>query len=114
VDEQKSDQPKPDAGGKPPEPAPGWIEKLAQKSAGLPETESHKPTAQEHKEKSALWRFAGQGIQFAATIGLFALIGYQIDKWKGWTGNPALITAVLISVIGNLYLLIKEAIKANK
>jgi hypothetical protein len=116
VDEKKSQQPQPDGapGGKEPQ-AEGWIEKLAQKSAGLPEAPKAGPQKQaDDDKKSSAWKYAGIGIQFAGTVGVMAYGGYAIDQWQGWKGNPALITGVVIGVIGGLYLLIKEAMKANK
>jgi hypothetical protein len=94
-------------------PNRSWIQKLAERSAGLPSAEREKPAAKD-PGVGQLWRFAGLGIQFAATVGIFTYIGYEIDKWRGWKNNVALLTLVLIAVVGNLYLLIKEAMKANK
>lgn len=91
---------------------PGWIEDLAQRSTGLPRDEQ-KPEATEQQASVQLWRFAGLGIQFAVTVALFAWIGWELDRWRGWN-NAGVITLSLIAVIGNLYLLIKEALKANK
>ena len=99
----------------PPEkPEKGWIEKLAERSAGLPQADGKNQDPAEDRTSSQAWKFAGLGIQFAVTVALFAFMGYQLDKWRGWTSNQALITLSLIAVIGNMYLLIKEGMKANK
>ena len=95
------------------DPEKTWIQKLAERSAGLPQAEPEKPATKD-PGAGQLWRFAGLGIQFAATVAIFAWIGYEIDQWRGWKNNAALLTLVMIAVVGNLYLLIKEAIKANK
>src|SRR6266446_4242410 len=72
--------PDPAASGTPPEK--GWVEKLAEKSAGLPGKDEPGPTESEESQNSALWKFAGLGIQFAGTIGLMAWLGYSIDRWR--------------------------------
>ena len=100
----------------PPKDPPGeksWIEKLGEKSAGLPQPPSDNP-APKDAGTNQLWRFAGLGIQFATTVALFAYAGYSIDQWRGWKSNQALLTLTLIALFGNMYLLIKEALKANK
>src|SRR3954463_986502 len=88
-----------------------WLEKLAQKSTGLPDT-SPKPDSPASSKDSdtSLWKYAGLGIQFAGTVALFAFFGYELDKWQNW--SPwGVISLSMIAVIGNLYLLIKEGLK---
>ena len=90
----------------------GWVENLAKRSSGLPSEEA-KPAAKSDPEEKSLWAYAGLGIQFAATVSLFAYGGYKLDQYMGWKGL-ALITLSLIAVVGNLYLLIKDALKENR
>ena len=93
-----------------------WIEKLAEKSTGLPKSEKPEtpPTPNgPDPDASNLWRLAGLGIQFAATVALFAWLGYTIDRWQNWN-NVALITLSLLALVGNLWLLIKESNRLNK
>jgi F0F1-type ATP synthase assembly protein I len=91
-------------------PKDNWLEKLAQKSTGLPDT-APKPDAPPATAKDAtLWKYAGLGLQFAGTVAIFAYLGYELDRWKNW--SPwGLVTLSMIAVIGNLYLLIKEGLK---
>jgi F0F1-type ATP synthase assembly protein I len=86
----------------------GWIESLAHRSTGLPGTEKKKPAA---KEKSP-WRYAGLGLQFAGTAGLFVFMGYKLDERQGWSPWGT-VSLGMLGVIGGLYLLIKEVIKEN-
>ncbi|HVT81706.1 MAG TPA: AtpZ/AtpI family protein [Phycisphaerae bacterium] len=81
----------------------GWIDNLAQRSAGLPQDRPAK-----EKGKSP-WSTAGKGLQFAATTALFALMGWWLDRRFGWTpwGTVGL---SMLGFIGGLYLLIKEGL----
>ncbi len=87
-----------------------YLDDLANRSSGLPEHQ--KPPLPDSHEKSP-WAYAGLGLQFAGSIGLFAFAGYKIDQWQGWN-NVAIITLTLIALVGNMYLLIKEALNADK
>jgi F0F1-type ATP synthase assembly protein I len=88
-----------------------WVERLAERSTGLPEFEKE-PAAQPDKADRGLWRLAGLGIQFAATVALFAWMGNALDRRMGW--SPwGLVSLSLIAVVGNLYLLIKETLKQD-
>src|SRR5690349_17991883 len=81
-----SEQPSPARGsgdGKSRAGGGGWIEDLALKSTGLPGLSGPPPT-KETGEKT-LWSYAGLGLQFAGTTAIFALMGYQLDRWTGWT-----------------------------
>ena len=103
----KSARPEPESNEKPEKL--GWTEGLAKKSTGLPGdvTPKDKPAS----DPSA-WKYAGLGLQFAGTVGLFVLMGYALDRQMGWT-PWGLVSFTVISVIGGLYLLIKELMKAN-
>jgi F0F1-type ATP synthase assembly protein I len=91
----------------------GWIEGLAKRSSGLPgDTTPDKALPTPPSDKT-LWQYAGLGIQFAGTIGLFAFFGYELDRWRGW--SPwGLISLSMIAMIGSLYLLIKDALRDNQ
>ena len=59
------------------------------------------------------WRLAGMGMEFAGATLVFGAIGWYVDQKTGW--EPwGLLTGVLIGAVGGLYLLIKEALKANR
>jgi len=91
----------------------GWVGDLAQRSSGVPPANPDGETKQSAGERSAGWRFAGIGFQFAGTVGLFAYFGYWVDQHFGWSPWGT-VTLVLIAVIGNMYLLIKEALRQNR
>ena len=89
----------------------GWINSLAQRSTGLPQY-AKKPVASQPETDNSPWRYAGLGLQFAATTGVFVLMGYELDKRMGW--SPwGLVTLGMLGLIGGLYLLIKDVIKSN-
>jgi F0F1-type ATP synthase assembly protein I len=109
--EQPAPPPTPESrsGGEVDSDAPDWIDSLAQRSSGLPGTS--RATKATTKEKSP-WRYAGIGLQFLGTTLLFVWIGYELDKRMGW--SPwGMVTLAMLSVIGSLYLLIKDVIKEN-
>lgn len=86
----------------------GWIEGLAQRSAGLPpKTEPPK----KDQEKSP-WSYAGVGLQFAATTAIFVLMGMYVDRRMG-SAPWATVGLTMLGLVGGLYLLIKDAIKEN-
>jgi F0F1-type ATP synthase assembly protein I len=105
-----SKDPRQEKPGTPPTPPKkeGWIEKLADRSAGLPGSES----TEKDSGKSA-WSYAGKGLQFAVTTALFALIGWYADRRFGWT-PWGMIGFSVVGFIGGLYLLIKEALNDQK
>ncbi len=96
----------------PPQPQkPNWLDDLAKRSTGLPENESSSRPISAGDQ--SLWKLAGLGLQFAVTVVLFALIGREADRRFGW--SPwGLISFVLVAVVGNLYLLIKEGMREDK
>lgn len=91
----------------------GFFDKLVQRSTGLPDTADQgnqdRSKASKGSEEKTLWKFAGLGLQFAITVSLFAYLGYELDRRLGW--SPwGLIGLTMVATIGNLYLLIKDAI----
>jgi F0F1-type ATP synthase assembly protein I len=87
----------------------GWIDSLAQRSTGLPGTSRAEDKATDEKSP---WRYAGLGLQFLGTTLLFVWMGYELDKRMGWT-PWGMVSLAMLSVIGSLYLLIKDVIKEN-
>jgi hypothetical protein len=81
-----------------------------QRSTGLPGDVS--PKQPEVPDQSRM-RLAGLGLQTAVTVAAAVFIGRWIDRHFGWT-YAATLTLAMIFLIGNLYLLIKEAMKMNK
>jgi len=57
------------------------------------------------KGSSDLFRYAGVGMQFSATIGVFALIGHGLDRWLG-TDPWLMIAGVFLGFGGGLYSMI--------
>jgi F0F1-type ATP synthase assembly protein I len=114
--EKDQHDPQPDKPAQPPaepavKPAAGWVERLAERSTGLPEYEK-RSEPESDKGDHGLWRLAGLGLQFAATVALFAWMGNALDHRMGW--SPwGLVILSLLAVIGNLYLLIKETLKQD-
>ena len=101
-----------DAGEKTPAAKkPNWIDTLAQRSTGLPSDEPR--NAPPPADDPSLWKWAGMGLQFAASVAIFLLIGRWIDKQFGWN-YAATLLLLAIALIGNFYLLIKDASRNNK
>jgi F0F1-type ATP synthase assembly protein I len=85
-----------------------WIDRLAERSAGLAGPDIQKRTG----EKSP-WSYAGLGFQFVGTTLVFAFIGYYLDKHYGW--SPwGVIACTMIGLIGGFYLMVKEAFRDGK
>ena len=59
------------------------------------------------------WRYAGLGLQLAATLVVFVLLGQWLDRKVGTDGVFAILL-VLVGFGGNLYLLIRELAAADK
>jgi F0F1-type ATP synthase assembly protein I len=57
-----------------------------------------------------LWRFFGAGIQLAATVGLFCLLGWWLDGKFGWT-PWGLVACGSFGTIAGLYHFLKGAMK---
>ncbi|HVX84810.1 MAG TPA: AtpZ/AtpI family protein [Phycisphaerae bacterium] len=93
---------------------PGWIDTLAKRSTGLPGDESPPPpSSPSGGDDPSLWKWAGVGLQFAASVAIFLLIGRWIDTHFGWS-YAATLSLLAIALIGNFYLLIKDATRNNK
>ncbi|HUO10163.1 MAG TPA: AtpZ/AtpI family protein [Phycisphaerae bacterium] len=103
----------PDKNDPAPSNKPNWINSLAQRSTGLPTPQSPEPSTKPEPGDASLWSLAGLGLQFAATVGLLAFLGIGIDRRYG-TGPWAVVTLSSVAFIGNVYLLIKTAIKRDK
>jgi F0F1-type ATP synthase assembly protein I len=58
-------------------------------------------------------RLAGVGIELAAAVGGFAVVGHLVDRWQGSHPKGLLIGAVL-GLIGGLYNLIKASLAASR
>jgi len=58
-------------------------------------------------------KYANIGFEFAGSVGLFALIGYFVDKHWGVTPAGVLIGSITGLVVG-FYLLVKEALMMNR
>jgi F0F1-type ATP synthase assembly protein I len=54
---------------------------------------------------SEVYRYAGAGLHFSATIGVFALAGYLLDRWLG-SAPWLLIVGVFVGFGAGLYSLI--------
>ena len=58
-------------------------------------------------------RLAGVGVELAAAVGGFAVVGHFIDRWQGTHPKGLLIGAVL-GLVGGLYNLIKASLAASR
>lgn len=113
---------RPDSGAEPTAPASsqgGWVDKLAERSSGLPGKTTKSSSGEPEVAGGAggaggnSWHYAGLGLQFAGTVGIFAAAGYWLDHRFGW--SPwGIVTLTMIAVIGSMYLLIKEGMKDNR
>jgi hypothetical protein len=91
---------------------PGFIERLAERSTGLPGTEAESSKRKQPGEVS-LWTLGGLGLQFGGSVAIFLLIGRWIDNHFGWKFGATL-TMIALALIGNFYLLIKATMKMDK
>jgi len=108
-DKQERDTPA-DTGG---QRRPGFLDNLAQRSTGLQGSSRAPASSAEQQERRQLVRLAGIGIQIAGTLGLFLWMGHWLDTVLGWH-YAAMLTLGALALIGNFYLLIKEALSLNK
>jgi ATP synthase protein I len=58
-------------------------------------------------------RYLGLGLEMAVGVGLGVLVGQWLDKRYGWSPWGMVVGASL-GLVGGMYLLIKDAIRANK
>lgn len=66
------------------------------------------------RERGVSWvRYAGLGVDFAAAVAVFTLIGYWIDQhWH--LGRKATITGAVLGLVGGMYNLIRQSLAAFK
>jgi F0F1-type ATP synthase assembly protein I len=58
-------------------------------------------------------RYAGLGVDFAAAVAVFTLIGYWIDRhWQ--LGHTATVIGALLGLIGGMYNLVRGSLAAFK
>jgi len=84
-----------------------WIDTLAQRSTGLPDS-----SGQKKESDRSPWSYAGLGIQTAGTIALLTYMGYWLDgkyNFSPW----ATVTCATLGIVGSCYLLIKEVIQSD-
>lgn len=62
----------------------------------------------ERKPSSKGAAFASAGVEMAGGIGLFALLGWLVDRWLG-TDPWGLVTGAVLGLVGGMYLIIKAA-----
>jgi ATP synthase protein I len=60
------------------------------------------------KERSALLKYSGLGVQLACTLGLAVWIGYRIDKALEFQFPVFLLTFLFGALVGSMYMLIKS------
>lgn len=58
-------------------------------------------------------RLAGSGIELAAAVGGFAVVGHLVDRFRGSHPKGLLIGAVL-GLVGGMYNLIKASLSASR
>lgn len=92
----------------------GWIENLAKRSSGLEEHVTPANASPQDTLRNPAWKYAGLGIQLGLTTALFAWFGYLLDGYMGWTRHQGLLVLSFVAIVGNLYLMIKEAMKENR
>lgn len=58
-------------------------------------------------------RFSGIGIEFAAAVAVFTVIGYYIDRH--YDSSPtALLICILLGLVGGMYNLIRQSLAATR
>jgi len=76
----------------------------------MPET--HDPNRPKPPAPS-LWRLAGMGVDLAAAVGGFTLIGWFADRH--WQVFPRYtITGAVLGLIGGMYNLVRQALAASR
>ncbi len=66
------------------------------------------------KDDQTDWgHFMGLGLQMAIGVGLGLWVGSRLDRRYGWSPWGTLVCTML-GMAGGMYLMIKEAIRANK
>lgn len=65
---------------------------------------------QQHKRPSWV-RYSGMGVEIAAAIGGFVLLGYWIDHH--WGTNPwGVVVGLVLGLVGGMYNLVRESFAA--
>ena len=75
-------------------------------------TEKPEQSTETNKDRMAM-RWVGYGIEFVGVLGIFTYMGYAADERWG-TGPWLMVTGLMISFIGMIYLLVKESAKWQK
>lgn len=65
------------------------------------------------RQRSLMVRFAGMGVEFAAGIVVFVLVGYWIDS-KLDSAPIGVVTGALLGCVGGMYNLIRNAIRLSR
>jgi F0F1-type ATP synthase assembly protein I len=70
--------------------------------------------ARDHVKRSPSWlRHAGVGVELAAAVAGFTLIGYWIDRHFG-SAPWGLIVGLALGLVGGMYNLVRESLAAAK
>jgi F0F1-type ATP synthase assembly protein I len=93
-----------------PDKGSGWLNNLAQRSTGLPRPDAENPPPKSEEKNG--WSYAGIGLQFAATTAIFTCMGLYVD-YRFQCSPWGTLGLTLLGLVGGMYLLIKEALKAN-
>ncbi|MBK8915722.1 MAG: AtpZ/AtpI family protein [Phycisphaerales bacterium] len=65
------------------------------------------------RQRAVLVRFAGLGVEFAAGIVVFVLVGYWIDS-KLDSAPIGVVTGALLGCVGGMYNLIRSSIRLSR
>ncbi|MEP7008975.1 MAG: AtpZ/AtpI family protein [Acidobacteriota bacterium] len=68
---------------------------------------------EDDKKKSTLGRASGVGIEFAAAVAGFSLVGIWVDRHYG-SGPWGLVIGLALGLIGGTYNLVRESLLASK
>jgi len=68
----------------------------------------------EHRAAKADWtKLSGLGVELAAAVGGFALVGYWWDRHFG-TSPWGLVISSLLGIVGGLYNVVRQTLSASK
>lgn len=68
---------------------------------------------EDDKQKKILGRASGVGIEFAAAVAGFSLVGIWVDRHYG-SGPWGLLVGLALGLIGGTYNLVRESLLASK